>query len=58
MSYLPVGPGRSAFEHVAAELAAGGIELVQVRRAWDSAAWPQATRGFFAFREKTAALIA
>ena len=58
MGYLPVGPGRSAFEHAAAELAAGGITLVQVRRAWDSAAWPHATRGFFAFREKTAALIA
>ena len=45
-------------EKLIAELAGEGISLVRVRRAWDSAAWPEARRGFFAFREKAAALIA
>ena len=56
--YAPVGPGRTAIEQVTAELAGEGIALVQLRRAWDSAAWPEARRGFFAFREQAAALIA
>ena len=54
----PVGPGRTAIEIVTAELAGEGISLVQIRRAWDSAAWPEARRGFFAFRETATALIA
>ena len=57
-AHTPVGPGRTAFEKLVAELAGEDISLVQVRRAWDSAAWPEARRGFFAFREKAAALIA
>ena len=57
-AYAPVGPGRTAIDTAIAELAGDGISLVQVRRAWDSAAWPEAKRGFFAFREKAAALIA
>ena len=57
-AHTPVGPGRTAFEKLVAELAGDDISLVQVHRAWDSAAWPEARRGFFAFREKTAALIA
>ena len=57
-AHTPVSPGRTAFEKLVAELAGDDISLVQVRRAWESAAWPEARRGFFAFREKTAALIA
>ena len=57
-AHTPVGPGRTAIEKLVAELANEDISLVQVRRAWDSAAWPEARRGFFAFREKAAALIA
>ena len=57
-AHAPVGPGRTAFDNVTAQLAAEGISFVRVRRAWDSAAWPEAKRGFFAFREKAAALIA
>ena len=55
--YVPVGPSRTAIETVTAQLAGEGIALVQVRRAWDNAAWPHAKRGFFAFREQAAALI-
>ena len=57
-AHTPVGQGRTVLEKVTAELAGEGISLVRVRRAWDSAAWPEAKRGFFAFREKAAELIA
>ena len=57
-AHTPVGSGRTALDKVIVELAGEGISLVRVRRAWDSAAWPEAKRGFFAFREKAAALIA
>ena len=57
-AHAPVGPGRTVLDRVIAELAVEGISLVPVRRAWDSSAWPEARRGFFAFREKAAALIA
>ena len=56
--YAPAGPARTALDAVAGELAADGIALVPVRRAWDSAAWPAARRGYFAFRESSAALVA
>lgn len=58
IAHSPVGLARTALEKVIAEVADHGILLVQVRRAWDSAAWPEAKRGFFNFREKAAALIA
>ena len=57
-AHTPVGPGRTAIDNVIAELVVEGIAIVRVRRAWDSAAWPEAKRGFFAFREQAAALIA
>lgn len=56
--YAPVGPARTALDRAATELAADGIALLPVRRAWDSAAWPHARRGFFAFRETMASLVA
>ena len=37
-AHTPVGPGRTTLEKLIAELADEGILLVQVRRAWDSAA--------------------
>ena len=55
--YASVGPSRTALKKVTADLANVGISLVQVRRDWDSSAWPEAKRGFFAFREKMTALI-
>ena len=55
--YAPVGPARTALDLVATAIAADGIALVPVQRAWDSAAWPAARRGYFAFREGAGALI-
>jgi deoxyribodipyrimidine photo-lyase len=42
-AYAPVGPVRSA-------LGSSGIQWQ--RRAWDTAAWPHAKRGFFQFRDQ------
>jgi deoxyribodipyrimidine photo-lyase len=35
-----------------------GLKLRRVRRDWDDAAWPYATRGFFPFKKKIPELLA
>jgi deoxyribodipyrimidine photo-lyase len=45
--YLPTGPARDALD-------ASGIETVRPLRAWDAAAWPHATGGFFKMKSKMA----
>ena len=54
--YVPTGPAANALAPLAAELARDGIMLTQVRREWDTATWPHAQKGYFAFREKCVAL--
>lgn len=51
-AYAPVGPVAEALAEAAPVLARQGIALVEVRRAYDEACWPHATRGFFALKEK------
>jgi deoxyribodipyrimidine photo-lyase len=41
-----------------AMLKAAGIPLVQLRRAWDSTAWPEASKGFFKFKSVIPRLLA
>lgn len=55
--YAPVGPVQERLGRLHSALAAEGVGLVTVRRPWDSAAWPSASRGFFPFREKIPALV-
>lgn len=50
--YAPVGPVADALTRIAPLLAAEGIPLIQVRRAWDENFWPHATKGFFPFKER------
>ena len=50
--YAPVGPVADRLSRIAPQLAAEGIPLVQVRRAWDENFWPHATKGFFPFKER------
>jgi deoxyribodipyrimidine photo-lyase len=50
-SYAPTGPIADALCRIAPILAAEGVPLVQVRRAWDENFWPHATKGFFPFKE-------
>ncbi|KQO59998.1 FAD-binding domain-containing protein [Curtobacterium sp. Leaf261] len=53
----PVGPVHERLATLGPALAAEGVALVTVRRQWDSAAWPFASRGFFPFRERIPALV-
>lgn len=55
--YAPVGPVADLLKNLTLELKALNIELVQVRRAFDSAAWPHGSKGFFAMKEKIPGLL-
>jgi deoxyribodipyrimidine photo-lyase len=47
-SYVPVGPTADVLQ---------GINLCQLVRPYDAAAWPHATHGFFRFKEKIPTLV-
>ncbi|CAN1549665.1 Cryptochrome/DNA photolyase, FAD-binding domain containing protein [Sphingomonadaceae bacterium] len=49
--YAPIGPVADALTRIAPILAAEGVPLGQIRRAWDGNFWPLATKGFFPFKE-------
>ena len=55
--YVPVGPTASALEAARPVVDAAGLALVMVRRPWDAALWPLATRGFFPFRQQSEASL-
>ncbi len=57
MPHAPVGWTTQALAALGPALAARGIGLHVVRRAWDARCWPHATRGFFAFRENIPRLL-
>jgi len=48
--YAPVGP--VAEQLVALNLREAGMTLHQVRRDYDTLAWPYATKGFFGLKKK------
>ncbi len=54
LPWAPVGWVRDALDQAAAE----GLTLHHLRRPWDSACWPHATRGFFPFKTQIPRLIA
>jgi deoxyribodipyrimidine photo-lyase len=51
-AYAPAGPIATCLAEITPDLAAKGIKLLQIRRAFDTLAWPHGTRGFFAMKEK------
>ena len=53
----PIGPVAEALSRTEPVLAREGVSLVRVRRPWDSAFWPHAKRGFFAFKEQMPHLL-
>jgi deoxyribodipyrimidine photo-lyase len=55
--YAPVGPVAEQLSILTTGLRTRGIELVQVRREYDSAAWPHSSKGFFAMKERIPSLI-
>jgi deoxyribodipyrimidine photo-lyase len=57
-AYAPVGPVADALTAIEPALLAAGVPLVRVRRDWDSAFWPHATKGFFPFKERIPGLLA
>ncbi len=56
-AYAPVGPVADQLASLAGELDRQGLTLECPRRAWDTRAWPHATRGFFPFKERIPALL-
>ncbi|MEO0423418.1 MAG: FAD-binding domain-containing protein [Pseudomonadota bacterium] len=56
-AYAPIGPTRSALHDLAASVASEGITLIQLRRDYDSLAWPHAKAGFFGLKKKIPALV-
>lgn len=57
-AYATVGPVADAAAALERELAGRGIALVRVRRDWDTAFWPHASKGFFQLREKIRPVLA
>jgi len=55
--YAPVGPVADQLARLTPLLAREGVTLAQVRRDWDSAFWPHAKKGFFAFKERIPAIL-
>ncbi len=55
--YAPVGPVSELLASLTPSLKQQGITLVQLRRPFDSTAWPHGSRGFFAMKEKIPRLL-
>ncbi len=53
----PVGPIADDLASLSANLGAGDLPLVRMRRPWDDALWPLATKGFFPFRQRSSAVL-
>jgi deoxyribodipyrimidine photo-lyase len=56
-AYAPVGPAAERLDTARTVLADASVALVQVRRPWDAAAWPHATKSFFKLKKQIPALI-
>lgn len=56
-AYAPIGPIATRLNALAEQATAHGMRLHQVQRAWDIAAWPLATKGFFPFRQHIPSLL-
>lgn len=56
--YAPVGPAADALSDLRPVLSRQGITLCRVLRPFDARAWPNATHGFFRFKDKIPALVA
>jgi deoxyribodipyrimidine photo-lyase len=53
----PVGATADAISALVRSLESHGINIVRLRRSWDTAAWPLATKGFFPFKERIPELL-
>ncbi|MEM0900375.1 MAG: FAD-binding domain-containing protein [Pseudomonadota bacterium] len=55
--YTPVGHARQQIMKLANALSQERMEFFEVRRDWDTRAWPNSTKGFFPFKEKIPNLL-
>ena len=55
--YVPVGPVATALSDAAPRLLAEGIKIIQVRRDFDTVAWPHATKGFFKMKKEVPSIL-
>ena len=55
--YIPTGPLQDWMLETKPALEEAGIDLVEWRRDWDSAIWPQATAGFFKVKKQIPAIL-
>ncbi|MEL6476966.1 MAG: FAD-binding domain-containing protein [Pseudomonadota bacterium] len=51
-AYAPTGPVATRLAAATPQLNAAGLTLRQIRRDYDALAWPHATKGFFALKQK------
>jgi hypothetical protein len=58
LPHAPVGPDADALAALLPRLEAAGLRVVPARRGWDTAFWPHATKGFFAFKTQIPRLLA
>jgi deoxyribodipyrimidine photo-lyase len=56
-AYAPVGPVADLLADARTRLEARGVRLLQLRRAYDDAAWPHATRGYFRLKKQIPAIL-
>ncbi|MEM9057216.1 MAG: FAD-binding domain-containing protein [Pseudomonadota bacterium] len=56
-AYAPTGPLADRLAALERELAVDGVSLHRVRRPYDGASWPHATRGFFKLKKAIPALL-
>ena len=56
-AYAPIGPTATAIKKTHADLAAAGINLIQVRRSFDTIAWRHSTKGFFAMKKAIPSIL-
>jgi deoxyribodipyrimidine photo-lyase len=57
MPYAPISPDADALAALQPQFSAAGVRVVPVGRGWDSAFWPHATKGFFAFKTQIPRLL-
>lgn len=55
--WAPMGPAREALDRMQPVFSAADVDLIMVRRSWDSLYWPHATHSFYHFRQKIPAFI-
>lgn len=56
-AYAPKGPVGDLLDNAKVALANDGVRLLQLRRDYDSVAWPHASRGFFKIKKQIPAVL-